>query len=60
MEYFIFKRLDLYNFYPWASVDKYEPILRLDMATNKSYICLFDGDHAWERAKKNYIKNLWD
>lgn len=60
MEYFIFKRLDLYSFYPWASVDKYESILRLEMAMNKTYICLFDGDPAGERAKRNYIKNLWD
>lgn len=60
MEYVIFHRLDLHNFYPWASVDKYDPILRLEMAMNKTYICLFDGDHAGENAKRKYIKNLWD
>ena len=60
MAYLLTEEEDSVYFYPWASVDKYEPILRLGMATNKSYICLFDGDHAWGRAKNNYIKNLWD
>ena len=59
MAYYLNKNSYSIPFYPWASVDKYDSILRFNMAMNRSYMCLFDADHAWEKAKKKYIEALW-
>lgn len=59
MAYYLNKNSYSISFYPWASVDKYDSILRFNMAMNRSYMCLFDADHAWEKAKKKYIEALW-
>lgn len=46
------------NFYPGASVSKYEDMLRLFVATNRKFLALFDGDRQGKSEQKKYIKGI--
>lgn len=47
-----------FNFFPGASVDKFDQLFRLYTAWNKVFIALFDDDKAGNDAKKRYIKEI--
>ena len=46
------------QFYPGASVDKYEPLLRTTLALGRPFLALFDADTAGKKAKKRYINDI--
>ena len=47
-----------FNFYPGASVNKYENIFREYLANNRKFVAIFDADVAGVKAKKSYLKNI--
>jgi predicted ATPase len=47
-----------FNFYPGASVSKFDDILRLYLSWNKKIFGLFDSDNQGKKEKNRYIKNI--
>lgn len=47
-----------FNFFPGASVDKFDQLFRLYIAWNKNFFALFDDDKAGNDAKNRYIKEI--
>lgn len=54
----IFNNKYKFNFYPWASVTKYEDLFRLYLAWWKKIYWIFDSDTQWEKERKRYINNI--
>lgn len=46
------------KFYPSQSVDKFDPMIRLMLAYNANFLCVFDADKAGIDAKKRYIHDF--
>jgi len=53
----IFSAYD-YNFYPGASVTKYEDLLRLYIAWDKKLLAVFDSDRQGKKEKQRYINQV--
>lgn len=53
----IFKKYS-YNFYPGASVTKYEDLFRLYTAWDKKFLALFDSDLQGKKEQKRYINQI--
>ena len=47
------------KFYPWASVNKYDPILRREVAEWRKFLAIFDSDIDWKENQQKYIENIW-
>lgn len=53
----IFRKYN-YNFYPGASVDKYDDLFRLYIAWNKPLLAVFDADSQGVKAKRRYANEI--